>query len=56
MRLEQRANMGPMKVPKKMLNRRSSSPSGLHFARICTTHDSSLQAGTIEQDWTLMLA
>ena len=56
MRLEQRANMGPMKVPRKMLNRRSSSPSGLHLARICTTHDGSLEAGGIERDWTLMSA
>ena len=56
MRLEQRANMGPMKVPRKMLNRRPSSPSGLHFARICTTHGGILQAGRREQGSTLMLA
>lgn len=50
MRLEQRANMGPMKVPRKMLNRRSLSPSGLHFARICTTHDGILQVVSSHQD------
>ena len=36
MRLEQRANMGATKELRKTRNRRSSSPSGRHFSRICT--------------------
>ena len=48
--------MGPMKVPRKMLNRHSLSPSGLHFARICTTHDNILRARRGEEVWTQMLA
>lgn len=44
MRLEQRANMGAMKEVRNTLNRRSSSPSGLHFSRICTLCVPSLAA------------